>query len=152
MTRKDAEALVTTMEHDITLLQSELKTLRNTYKVLCEKIEEAMDLGRMNEADLLNVKTNPKASAAAQQLSIELDVTCKGQKRINEVMARKELLKRKIDHFIQESQGVLRDEYTTEYYEILKSKRVSLTHTNTTHTSLLIALFLFSFFSINRVA
>lgn len=131
MTRKDAEALVTTMEHDISLLQSELKTLRNTYKVLCEKIEEAMDLGRMNETDLLNVKTNPKASAGAQQLSIELDVTCKGQKRINEVMARKELLKRKIDHFIQESQGVLRDEYTTEYYEILKSKRVSLTHTPT---------------------
>jgi len=135
MTRKDAEALVATMEHDIAILQAELKALRSTYKVLCEKIEEAMDLGRMNESDLLNVKTNPKASAGAQQLSIELDVTCKGQKRINEVMARKETLKRKIDHFIQESQGVLRDEYTSEYYETLKSKRVSLTHNHTTHNS-----------------
>jgi hypothetical protein len=97
------------------------------YGEKAKTIEKLCGKGRMGEPELLAVKNNQRAPAAAQQESISLGVIASALQKKRAIVERKEALIQSLSLFIQEDQGVMRRGYTTEYFRSIMAKRGGLT-------------------------
>jgi hypothetical protein len=127
MTPKDAADLLKVQERILSCLKSEINDADEQYNKLAVSIERACGGRRMGEPELLAVKNNLRAPAAAQQESISLGVIASALQKKRAIVERKEALIQSLSLFIQEDQGVMRRGYTTAYYQSIMAKRGGLT-------------------------
>jgi hypothetical protein len=128
MTKKDAETLLDTQKRIVSCLRLEIDGASDSYDALALSIEKACGGRRMSEEALLAIKSNADAPAKAQQESIQLGVVARDLAKRRSIVGRKEQLCATLALFISEDDGVMRKDYTTAYYNMLKSKTGGLTH------------------------
>jgi len=127
MTPKDAADLLKVQERILSCLKNEIDDADEAYGEKAKTIEKLCGKGRMGEPELLAVKNNQRAPAAAQQESISLGVIASALQKKRAIVERKEALIQSLSLFIQEDQGVMRRGYTTEYFRSIMAKRGGLT-------------------------
>ncbi len=116
-------------EYVKTTLDTEIQDVTRAYNTLATELEGVMGKGRMSESQLLAIKDDPKGKPDAKQLSIRLGVLAGSLEKKRAIVERKTALIQTIKLFIQEDKGVLRQGFTTAYYQSLAAKRGGLTET-----------------------
>lgn len=127
MTAKDADDMLNVQHRILKNLKSEINDADEQYNQLAVRIERACGGRRMGEPELLAVKNNQRAPAAAQQESISLGVIASALQKKRAIVERKEALIQSLTLFVQEDQGVMRRGFTTEYFRAIMAKRGGLT-------------------------
>ena len=127
MPRRDGDVLLENQKRIVTCLNRDLETMEVDYNNLAMAIEKACGGRRMSEEALLAIKDKAGAPAKAQQDSISLAVLARSLAKRRAIVERKERFCQTLALFIQEDRGVMRKDYTTAYFNALKSKAGGLT-------------------------
>jgi hypothetical protein len=127
MTQKEGDNLLENQKRIVTCLNREIESMETDYNGLAMGIEKACGGRRMSEEALLAIKDKAGAPAKAQQDSISLAVLARSLAKRRAIVERKERFCQTLALFIQEDRGVMRRDYTTAYFNMLRSKAGGLT-------------------------